>query len=182
MLDLGFVMGTLGLASGIIAILYSRLQASAARVQAQESVNMSNLQINSELLERNREIRRRVLSVPVIRDEFLKLMAAQSALSELAEISRTEDGTELYIVYRDAMDAAQDAFFLRRKGVLSDQYWRIWTRGHMTIWAKYPGFEKTFRVAAQNGFIHPDFAKFYEPIFRGDALGDVATSSDSGIR
>lgn len=175
MVDFGSVMGALGLASGIIAILYTRMQAGAARIQAQETAHMSTLQSNSELLERSREIRRRVLAIPAIREEFLSVVASQPPLSELVDLLQAEGGVERYLVYRDAMDTAQDAFFLRLKGVITDEHWYVWTNAHMSIWAKFPGFEKNFHVAAQTGLIHPEFVKFYEPIFRGSGLRDPAT-------
>jgi len=176
MIDFGAVMGALGLASGIIAILYTRIQAGAARIQAQETAHLTTLQSNSELLARSREIRRRVLAIPAIREEFLSVVALQGPLSELADLLKTESDFERYLVYRDAMDTAQDAFFLRRKGVMTDEHWYVWTKVHMSIWAKFPGFERSFRVAAQTGLIHPDFVEFYEPIFRGSGFRDPATS------
>ena len=177
MIDLGFVMGLLGLASGIVAILYSRTQAVAARLQAQEAAHMSTLQSSSELLERYREIRRRVFSFPAVRQEFLRNMASRPPFSELDDLWNSDDGLDHYTVYRDAMDTAQDAYFLRQRGVMSDEHWYVWTKTHMSIWAQFPGFEKTFHVASQIGLIHPDFARFYEPVFHGGDLKDPANSA-----
>ena len=177
MIDLGFLMGLLGLVTGIVAILYARTQAAAARIQAQEAAHMSTLLSSSELLQRYREIRRRILSFPAIRQEFLRNAASRPPLSELVDLWRSEDGLDHYTVYRDAMDTAQDAYFLRQRGIMSDEHWYVWTKTHMSIWAQFPGFERTFQVASRIGLIHPDFAKFYEPVFRGGSLGDPANST-----
>src|SRR5215471_9219332 len=121
MIDFGTVMGALGLATGIIAILYARLQANAARIQAEETVRLTALQSNSELLERSREIRRRILTTPLTREEFLSLIESKAhPFSELADLLRVEGGIERFLVYRDEMDTGQDAFFLRRKGAMAD--------------------------------------------------------------
>ena len=178
MIDFGTVMGALGLATGIVAILYSRLQADAARIQAQETAHLSTLQSNSELLERTREIRRLALTTPQVREEFLSMCVSQAhPFYPLADLLTAEGGIERFLVYRDAMDTAQDAFFLRRRRVITDEHWYVWTRVHMSIWAKNPGFERTFRVAAQTGAMHPDFVKFFAPIFQGSSPRDPATSS-----
>lgn len=177
MIDFGTVMGALGLATGTVAILYARAQARAARAQAQETAHLSMLESNSELLQRSREIRRHILAIPAIREEFLSIASSQRPWSELSDLLRSDSDLERYLAYRDAMDAAQDAFFLRRKGVMADEHWYVWTRTHISIWAKFQGFERCFRVAAQGGLIHPDFANFYEPIFRGSSVTDPAPSA-----
>ena len=63
--ELGFWIGAFGLITGIVAILYARAQAGAAKLQALEAARMSTLQSNHELLDRTRDIRQRMLSTPI---------------------------------------------------------------------------------------------------------------------
>jgi len=170
MVDFGAVMGALGLTAGIISLVYTRIQVRAERTQAEEATRASILQSNTEMHDRSREIRRRALANPEVREEFLSF--AISRLPSLSNLLKAEGGIERFLVYRDAMDAAQDAFFLRRRGVMTDEHWYVWTKVHMAIWSKYPGFQKTFRAAAEDGLVHPDFASFYEPIFHGKDFTD----------
>lgn len=172
MIDLGTLMGALGLAAGIASLLYTRLQVRAERIQAAETIRVSILERNTEMIERSMEIRRRFLGIPTVQQEFLKNVIKQQPLSEIVGLVTGADGIDRYLAYRDAMDLGQDAYFLRRAGIMPDEYWQVWSKVHMKIWSRFPAFETTFRSCASAGWLHPDFARFFESYFRNTGVTD----------
>ena len=71
----------------------------------------------------------------------------------------------------------QDVYFLRKDGVVTDQYWHVWTNTFFRFYAKMPTFLRVFDFAAEEGLLHPDIVSFYR-----DAIGDEALADPVGAK
>ena len=73
------------------------------------------------------------------------------------------------------MDTMQDVYFLRKDGIVTDQYWHVWTKTFFRSYAKMPTFLAVFEFAAEEELLHPEFVAFFRPLIEGEALSDPAT-------
>src|SRR6266511_6133602 len=76
-------------------------------------------------------------------------------------------GLDNFIAVREAMDTMQDVYFLRKDGVVTDQYWHVWTNTFFRFYAKMPTFLRVFDFAAEEGLLHPEFVGFYRGTLDG---------------
>lgn len=85
-------------------------------------------------------------------------------------------GLDNFIAVREAMDTMQDVYFLRKDGVVTDQYWHVWTNTFFRFYARMPTFLRVFDFAVAEGLLHPEFADFYRVSIDGGALPDPAVA------
>ena len=85
--------------------------------------------------------------------------AAAAPRPRLAEVYTTVPG-------------GQDVYFLRKDGVVTDQYWHVWTNTFFRFYAKMPTFLRVFDFAAEEGLLHPEFVSFYRGAIGDETLVD----------
>jgi len=76
------------------------------------------------------------------------------------------------MVFREVLDSFQDFYMLRKKGALDDDLWATLTGIGPRLYAKVPAFETAFRFAEKAGWLHPEFAAAYSPLFSGGVFLD----------
>jgi len=153
--------------------VYFRSQARSANMQAEEAHRQSEhadrlalMHSNLEMYSRFRETRNQFLRFPNLLQEW------RETQPRFAEMFDTCGGLENFIAVREAMDTMQDVYFLRKEGIVTDQYWHVWTNTFFRFYAKMPTFLKVFEFAAEEGLLHPEFAAFFLPVTRGAPLSD----------
>jgi hypothetical protein len=166
MVDYGIILGLLGVASGAASLIYSRSQVVAARRQAEEATRATLLESNREISVRLQQIRSRFFNVPGIRDEL------QHTRPEIQEVVDAVGGGDVYAFFRDTIDTFEDIFVLRRAGIVRDEHWRVWIGSQMGVYAGLPRFQSIFKLAKQEGFLDPDFVRFFEPLLEGKSVVD----------
>jgi len=166
MVDYGIVLGLLGVVSGAASLIYSRSQVVAARRQAEEATRATLLESNREISVRLQQVRSRFFKVPGIIEEL------QNTRPEIAEAVESVGGNEVYYFFRDVMDTFEDIFVLRRSRIVTDEHWRVWTGSQMAVYAGLPRFRTVFKLAKKEGFLDPDFVRFFEPLLEGKSVRD----------
>jgi hypothetical protein len=164
-LDAGVVLGGLGIVTGLTSILYAHFQTQAARRQADHAVHMTKMEAVQQLFDRMHSLRDRLGRSPrALADQLDANPGLKAAVEEAGAF-------EDYILYREAMEMFQQAYILRRDGVLDDENWRDFT-GNFVVWSRNPTFRKTLRFAPNYGYLHEEFARFFEDIFTGKPISD----------
>jgi len=169
--DYGIVLGLLGVASGVASLIYSRSQVVAARRQAEEATRATLLESNREISVRLQQIRSRFFKTPGIDEEL------QKSRPEIKKVVDSVGGGEVYYFLRDVIDTFEDIFVLRRSRIVTDEHWRVWTGSQMAIYATLPRFQLVFKLAKQEGFLDPDFCRFFEPLLEGKSVEDPMISA-----
>src|SRR5207249_476240 len=165
MVDYGIILGLLGVASGAASLIYSRSQVVAARRQAEQATRATLLESNREISVRLQQIRSRFFKVPGIGDEL------KNSRPEIQEVVDSVGG-DVYGFFRDVIDTFEDIFVLRRSRIVTDEHWRVWTGSQMGVYAGLPRFQSVFKLAKQEGFLDPEFVKFFEPLLEGRPVRD----------
>ena len=172
---LGVVLGGASLVASAASAIYFRSQARAAHRQAEEARHQSEsadrvalMQSNLQMYARFRETRNQFLHFDNLMHEW------RETQPRFAEMFDACGGLDKFIAVREAMDTMQDVFFLRRDGVVTDQYWHVWTNTFFRFYAKMPTFVKVFEFAADEGLLHPDFVSFFRPAISDKPLADPA--------
>jgi len=156
MVDYGIVLGLLGVASGAASLIYSRSQVVAARRQAEQATRATLLESNREISVRLQQIRSRFFKVHGIDDEL------KNSRPEIQEVVDSVGGGDVYGFFRDVIDTFEDIFVLRRSRIVTDEHWRVWTGSQMAVYAGLPRFQSVFKLAKQEGFLDPEFVRFFE--------------------
>jgi len=171
----GVVLGGAGCVASAASAVYFRSQARAAHRQADEarrqsesSDRLSIMESNLAMYARFRETRNQFLHFPNLQKEWRE---TQPRFNEMFDAC---GGLDNFIVVREAMDTLQDVYFLRKDGVVTDQYWHVWTGTFFRFYSKMPTFLKVFEFAAEEGLLHPGFVAFYRAAVEGGALSDPA--------
>lgn len=174
---LGVALGAGACVASAVSALYFKRQAEAAHRQADEASRQSEhanrlarMESNLTMYARFRETRNEFLRHPNLEREW---RTTQPAFNEMFDAC---GGLDNFIVVREAMDTMQDVYFLRRDGVVTDQYWHVWTRTFFRFYSKMPTFLKVFDFAAREGLLHPDFVTFYRDAIEGRSLKDPVTA------
>ena len=166
MVDYGIVLGLLGVASGAASLIYSRSQVVAARRQAEQATRATLLESNREISVRLQQIRSRFFKVHGIDDEL------KNSRPEIQVVVDSVGGGEVYGFFRDVIDTFEDIFVLRRSCIVTDEHWRVWTGSQMAVYAGLPRFQSVFKLAKQEGFLDPEFVRFFEPLLEGRPVRD----------
>ena len=171
----GVVLGGAGCVASAASAVYFRSQARAAHRQADEarrqsenSDRLSMMESNLAMYARFRETRNQFLHFPNLQQEWRD---TQPRFSEMFDAC---GGLDKFIAVREAMDAMQDVYFLRKDGCVTDQYWHVWTKTFFRFYAKMPTFLKVFDFASDEGLLHPEFVTFYRGAIQGERLADPA--------
>lgn len=163
-------IGVLGVATGLVTVLYARNQVKAAHRQADEAARIADVEGSRRTLEDFHAVRRRRFTNPAL------LAEAKVASPEIVELLDADGGAEAFLVNCETLDTFQEIYFLRKRGILRDEHWYLWSQMHMLGPAKLPAFQRYWRVASQNEWLHPEFLAFYAPAFAGASLGDPLPS------
>ena len=174
MVDYGIILGLLGVASGTASLIYSRSQVVAARRQAEEATRATLLESNREISVRLQQMRSRFFKIPGIENEL------QRTRPEIMEVVESVGGNEVYYFFRDVMDTFEDIFVLRRSRIVTDEHWRVWTGSQMEVYASLPRFQRVFKLAKDEGFLDPDFVRFFEPLLEKKSLQDPLVHTGQG--
>jgi hypothetical protein len=178
--DYGIILGLAGIAVGGLSLAYARTQAASSSAQAEAALRQAEearrqtegatrlavLESNSGMVQRWANVRRDIFGNPTI------LADLKEAHPRISEGFEGAGGVDAYIILGRVMDTFQDVYFNREAGVVTDHYWHFWTHSWFAFCAKIPTFKRTFEFRAKEGYMHPAFVEFYEPIFEGKALGD----------
>jgi len=121
---------------------------------------------NREISVRLQQIRSRFFKVPGIDHEL------QNSRPEIKEVVDSVGGGDVYYFFRDVIDTFEDIFVLRRSRIVTDEHWRVWTGSQMAVYAGLPRFQSVFKLAKQEGFLDPEFVKFFEPLLEGRPVRD----------
>ena len=62
----------------------------------------------------------------------------------------------------------------RKNGVVTDQYWHVWTRTFFRFYAAMPTFLRVFDFASKEGLLHQEFVTFYRGAIDGEPLAHPA--------
>jgi hypothetical protein len=177
---LGVVLGAASLVATGASAIYFRSQARAAHRQVEEARRQTETADRLALMRSNLEMYARFRDT---RNQFLRFDNLEREWREtqprFAEMFDACGGLDNFIAVREAMDTMQDVYFLRRDGVVTDQYWHVWTRTFFRFYAKMPTFLKVFEFAAGEGLLHPDFVSFFRVAIEEGGLPDPAAVSVS---
>ena len=128
------------------------------------------MESNLQMYARFRETRNQFLRFPNLQREWRE---TQPSFDEIFDAC---GGLENFIAVREAMDTMQDVYFLRKDGVVTDQYWHVWTSTFFRFYAKMPTFLRVFDFAVEEGLLHPEFANVYRVSIGGGVLADPAVA------
>ncbi|HUR62320.1 MAG TPA: hypothetical protein VM286_08175 [Candidatus Thermoplasmatota archaeon] len=142
------------------ALRAAALVADSARVQAAEALRAAELLASSAVSARVREVRAR------------NLHANPSLPARVQETIAQAGGPAAYSVMLDAIDVAQEIYFLRERGLVSDEDWRRWMDDQMLLIAHTPSFQGIFRRDASDGILRQEFVVAFEPVFAGQRVAD----------
>lgn len=171
----GVVLGAASLVASAACVVYFRSQARAAHRQAEEASRQSEnadrlalMQSNLEMYARFRDTRNQFLHFDNLQREW------RETQPRFAEMFDACGGLDNFIAVREAMDTIQDVYFLRRDGVVTDQYWHVWSKTFFRFYSKMPTFLKVFDFAADEGLLHPDFVSFFRSAITDGLVADPA--------
>src|SRR6266487_1279571 len=151
----GVALGAAGCVASAASAVYFRSQAHAAHRQSDVADRVAMMESNLQMYARFRETRNQFLRFPNLQKEWRETQPS------FAEIFDACGGLDNFIAVREAMDTMQDVYFLRKDGVVTDQYWHVWTRTFFRFYAKMPTFLRVFDFATEEGLLHPEFVSFY---------------------
>ncbi|MHB8604357.1 MAG: hypothetical protein ACYDCK_03795 [Thermoplasmatota archaeon] len=154
------------LALALVGLLVAGFTLAYSRSQARQAERATLLGSNLAMFERFARMRSRLRDHPPVLAEFL------AAHPEVERVQREVGGPDVYVMMRDVMDTLQDVYFMRRAGVVTDQYWHMWSHSLLALYGGMPTFRKVFEFAAKNGYLHPQFVAFYRPVFEGRQVAD----------
>jgi hypothetical protein len=162
----GVALGAAGcIASGASAV-YFRSQARAAHRQSDVADRVAMMESNLQMYARFRETRNQFLRFPNLQKEW------RDTQPSFAEVFDACGGLDNFIAVREAMDTIQDVYFLRKDGVVTDQYWHVWTSTFFRFYAKMPTFLRVFDFATKEGLLHAEFVTFYRGVIDGETPPD----------
>jgi hypothetical protein len=167
----GVVLGGAGCIASAASAVYFRSQARAAHRQSEVADRVAMMESNLQMYARFRETRNQFLRVPNLQKEWRE---TQPRFSEIFDAC---GGLDNFVAVREAMDTIQDVYFLRRDGVVTDQYWHVWTNTFFRFYAKMPTFLRVFEFAAEEGLLHPEFVTFYRATIGGGTPADPARAA-----
>lgn len=142
------------------ALRAAGLVAESARQQAADALVAADLLASSAVSARVREMRAR------------NLRSNPNLPPDIQEVIQRAGGADAYSVVLDAIDIAQEVYFLRKRGLVSDENWRHWIDDQMALVARSPSFEDVFRRDAAEGELFAEFATAFEPVFQGRLMVD----------
>jgi hypothetical protein len=158
--------GVAGIAVGVVAVVHSRQQAHASRLQAEQAGRVAEIESSRRMLDEFRALRRQRFTDPTL------LTEARAASPEIVPLLDADGGAASFLINCDTLDTFQEVFFLRRRGIVSDEHWALWTQMHMLGPVKLPGFRAVWEASLKHEWLDPDFAAFYAPAFRDAPLRD----------
>jgi len=164
----GVVLGAAGCVASGASAVYFRSQARAAHRQSDVADRVAMMESNLQMYARFRETRNQFLRFPNLQKEW------RETQPRFAEIFDACGGLDNFIAVREAMDTMQDVYFLRKDGVVTDQYWHVWTSTFFRFYAKMPTFLRVFDFATKEGLLHQDFVTFYRAVIDGEPVTDPA--------
>jgi len=91
---------------------------------------------------------------------------------ELQDLMKRSGGPGAYSVLLDAMEAAQDIYFLRKRGHVTDEQWRWWMHEDLPLVVGSPAFEEVFRRAAKQEVLVEEFVAAFEHVLHGRDIAD----------
>jgi hypothetical protein len=162
----GVVLGGAGCVASLASAVYFRSQAHAIRRQSDVADRVAMMESNLEMYARFRETRNKFLQFPNLQQEW------RESEPRFGEMFDACGGLDNFIAVREAMDTMQDVYFLRKDGVVTDQYWHVWTNTFFRFYAKMPTFLRVFDFAAEEGLLHPEFVSFYRGTLDGGTHTD----------
>lgn len=165
MADLGVILGLTGIGTGVVSIVYARAQVSAARHQAKEAAHMTRLASSQHLFERFHDARDRVAQTPHLVDEV------RDHVPGLAPVMKVAGGYAPFIVMREVCELFQDAYYLRKSGIMTSAYWADF-RGNFVLWAYIPTFRAVFAFSSEKKLLSEEFVAFFGPALKGESVGD----------
>lgn len=148
--DLALVLGAAGTLLGLGSLGYTRVQAVAQRRQADEQQRLANVEINRAMDEQVRAMRRLLVGNERLQREYLD---ANPALREAFE---PVGGLTHVVDVRNILDAAHDAWHLRRLGIVTDHYWRNWEAAMPPV-SRIASARTIFENAASRGAFEEGF-------------------------
>jgi hypothetical protein len=162
----GVVLGAAGCVASAASAVYFRAQARAAHRQSEVADRVALMESNLQMYSRFRETRNQFLQFPSLQREW------RDTQPGFGEIFDASGGLDHFIAVPEAMDTMQDVHFLRKDGVVTDQYWHVWSNTFFRFYAKMPTFLRVFDFAAEEGLLHPDFVSFYRAAIADGTLKD----------
>jgi hypothetical protein len=171
MVDAGVVLGLAGIATGGVSILYARVQAAAAKGQASETRRQAEQATHMTLLAANQAVFERL---HVARERLGRSRILEQLRSDVPDLQRAIDAAgswDDYVLVREVVEAFQDAYFMRQKGILTDGYWTDLV-GQATIWAQATAMRSVFAFCVQHRLLSAEFVQAFEEVLGGRPLPD----------
>ncbi len=164
--DWGTVFGVTGFCVGLASLVYARTQALHARRQA-DAANMAiALQLQHEMSERILQHRMALIRDPAIAKMYYENVPGLSAA--LKDGTATLEGV---VTIRNAIDALQDMYFLRKRGIVEEYHWRHWASA-LNVVGRAPMFHLVYENAVARDALDPEFAAYLRPLVDGRPLTD----------
>jgi hypothetical protein len=164
-MDLGIVFGVTGMTVGLLSLVYARTQAVHARRQADAAQLATALELQRAMAERIYQARMDLVTNPDVAKEYID---ANPQLHAIYAKSGTLTGVA---IIRNAIDALQDIYFLRKQGIVLDHQWANWTSSFVPI-ARMGLARSIYDNAVARGALDARFAAFLLPVFDGKMLDD----------
>jgi hypothetical protein len=146
------------------AVRAAGLVAESARQQAGEALRAAELLANSEVSARVREMRAR------------NFRANPNLPADIQQTMEKAGGADAYSVILDSMDIAQEIYFLRKRGMVSNEHWRMWMNDQMVLIAHSPSFEDVFQRAVSKGVLFGEFVEAFQPVLQGRGIEDPSAA------
>jgi hypothetical protein len=173
--DPGVILGLVGIGTGLVSIVYARTQARAAegqaretRRQAEQATHMTVLASNQHLFDRLHSARERISKSHLLLD-------LQREVPDLQQAIAAAGGWDDYILIREVTEVFQDAYFMRRDGIITDAYWTD-LAGNAALWTKLPAFHRVFDFSVERKLVDPGFVEGFRPVLEGKAWIDPKRS------
>lgn len=164
-MDLGIVFGVTGMTVGLLSLVYARTQAVHAQRQADAAQLATALELQGAMAERIYQARMDLVTNPDVAKEYFE---SNPHVHEILGSHGTLPGLA---IVRNAIDALQDIYFLRKQGIVQDHQWTNWTSSFVPI-ARMPLTRSVYENAVARGALDAGFATFLLPVFDGKTLGD----------
>ena len=166
-MDLGIIFGLSGMAVGVLSLAYARTQAVHIRRQADAANQATTIEIQNAMMDRLFEIRNQLMNSPIAIEEYLK------ANPGLRELYHDPEYLKSTIMVRNAIDALQDLYFLRKQSLMADHHWRNWMAAFGAI-TRMPLTRAIFENGVSRDSFEPEFVAFFRQLLDGGTVPDPA--------
>ncbi len=164
-MDLGLLLGALGIGTAVASALYSRAQALEARRQVEGLQRDAVLKGSRATSDAMLVVRMGIVNTPELMEEYL------AANPEMAALYGGTDRIRAVIHLRNYLDVMQDVYFLRKEGIVAPHQWRGWVAA-LQPFTRMPTFRSMCEGAIQRKSLDDEFLAFLREVLDGRSPPD----------